>query len=35
MAEKRKIVDMDDDHNNHNSNGIKIRNGGKMFFLFQ
>jgi hypothetical protein len=35
MAEKRKIVDMDQHYNNQNSNGIKIRNGGKMFFLFQ
>jgi len=31
MAEKRRIMDMD----THDSNGMKVRNGGKIFFLFQ
>jgi hypothetical protein len=35
MAEKRKITDMDVHYNINHLNGIKIRNDGKFFFLFQ
>jgi phage pi2 protein 07 len=32
MAEKRGISDMDVDHHTNHSNGLKIQNGGKMFY---